>query len=363
MNPDVTASPDAGENASDDQDLASDQPRQRSGSRLKVMAFVAVVMLACLGAIAYLVGARASAPEQPAPQAGPGPVAGMSDYIAFRSSAADAQFGRVGVVPTADPDGEPAITSLSCERIHMSRYGGVCLAVDRAVVTTAQVLLLGADMSVQHTLTTAGIPSRARVSPDGRWAATTTFVFGHAYAGGSFSTLTEIYDMGTGQSLGNMEAFSITRDGRPYSAADVNIWGVTFAQDGRTFYATVMTDGKRVLAKGDIPAKRLDMTDIPAECPSLSPSGRLLAYKSATGPTTWQIKVRAVDGSSEVTVAESRSVDDQIEWLDEEHVLYGLDHENGGRGVLQDIWVANADGSGTPSVLIPAAWSPAVVRP
>jgi len=339
------------------------QPVGSSMGRRRVLAFVGVALLAVLGAIAYLLGARAEIPEQPTPQAGPGPIAGLTSYVAFRASTTDDQFGRVAVVPWDQPDADPTVTGLSCERIHMSRFGGVCLAVDRAVVTTAKVLLLGPDMSVRHTLSTAGIPSRARVSPDGRWAATTTFVFGHAYAGGSFSTLTEIYDMGTGQSLGSVEDFSISRDGQPCSAADVNVWGVTFADDGRTFYATVMSDGKRLLTKGDIPSRHLDMTDIPAECPSLSPSGKLVAYKSATGPQTWQINVRAVDGGSEVTVSETRSIDDQIEWLDEEHVLYGLDREGGDGGALTDIWMASADGSGVPSVLVPAGWSPAAVRP
>jgi hypothetical protein len=52
-------------------------------------------------------------------------------------------------------------------------------------------------------------------------------------------------------------------------------------------------------------------------------------------------------------VAEARSVDDQAEWLDDEHVLYGVD--NG-------VWSVPADGTGEPERLLDSADSPAVVR-
>jgi hypothetical protein len=52
-------------------------------------------------------------------------------------------------------------------------------------------------------------------------------------------------------------------------------------------------------------------------------------------------------------LAEQKSIDDQAEWLDDRHVLYGLDG---------NVWKVNADGSGRPTVFIPNADSPAVVR-
>jgi hypothetical protein len=55
----------------------------------------------------------------------------------------------------------------------------------------------------------------------------------------------------------------------------------------------------------------------------------------------------------EVALAETRSVDDQVEWLDDDRILYGL---------IQDVWVVRADGSGVPRIYIPNALSPAVVR-
>jgi len=58
---------------------------------------------------------------------------------------------------------------------------------------------------------------------------------------------------------------------------------------------------------------------------------------------------------------ETRSVDDQVEWLDDTHVLFGLAayREQGGAG--SDVWVAAADGSAPPRVYLKDAFSPAVV--
>ena len=333
--------------------------------RARIVAFAVVVVLAMGLAVGYLLMAARAQPDaaaQPSPRTSPSAASGNTDgYIAFRRTDIDAAYGTVGTVPVDDPDAAPTPTALSCERIHMARDGGVCLQVDRAAVTTARVLLLWPDMTVRHSLETPGIPSRARVSPDARWAATTTFVFGHSYTSSDFSTQTEIYDMASGSSLGNLEEFDISYKGQPYEAVDVNVWGVTFAQDGSSFFATVMTRGKKHLAEGDISGRTLVMLDVSAECPSLSPSGKLLAFKSATGPTTWQVRVRTLADGSEVVVDESRSVDDQIEWLDDENVVFGLPRPEG--GAVSDVWVAPADGSGPAELLVPAAWSPAVVRP
>lgn len=70
-------------------------------------------------------------------------------------------------------------------------------------------------------------------------------------------------------------------------------------------------------------------------------------------------RVRSVDGGREAVVAESRSVDDQIEWLNDPTVVYGMGRDG---EAVTDVWPAPADGSGEPRLLVPAAWSPAVVR-
>ncbi|HET9667579.1 MAG TPA: hypothetical protein VFP09_12510, partial [Desertimonas sp.] len=88
------------------------------------------------------------------------------------------------------------------------------------------------------------------------------------------------------------------------------------------------------------------------ECPSLSPDETRIAFKRREG-NSWRLHVLDLRTKRETALAETRSVDDQVEWLDDERILYGL---------IDDIWVVSADGSGEPSVYIPDALSPAVVR-
>lgn len=56
----------------------------------------------------------------------------------------------------------------------------------------------------------------------------------------------------------------------------------------------------------------------------------------------------------EIQLAERRPIDDQVEWLDDDHLLY-RDGET--------TWIVDADGGGTPREWMKASDSPAVVRP
>lgn len=330
----------------------------RFGWRGWTFAALAVVLVGA--AAGYLVWLAVQGAGR-APAAAPGATTTAPDeaFLAFRRTGLDDAYGTVGVVPFDRPGDPPAATSLTCERIDMSRGGGVCLSVDRGVATKAQVLLLRPDMSVRHTLSTAGIPSRARVSQDGAWAATTTFVYGHSYADASFSTQTEIYDMAAGTSLGNLEDWGTTVDGEAFDAVDMNIWGVTFAPDGEGFYATVRAGGRFYLGRGDIADRSIVLTQDTVECPSLSPDGARLAFKSATSPGVWQVRVRTLADGSEVVIDQAGSVDDQIAWLDADRIAYGMSRDN---GAITDVWAAPADGSAPATVFLPQAWSPAAVR-
>ena len=93
------------------------------------------------------------------------------------------------------------------------------------------------------------------------------------------------------------------------------------------------------------------------------PDHTRIAYKTRQGnpaPGQWHIAVLDLATEVETVLAESRSVDDQVEWLDENTLLYampGADSE-----ASSDIWQVRADGLGGPSVFIPLATSPAVVR-
>lgn len=332
----------------------------------RIAVFAAVVVLAIGGAVVYLrhVGHR-DAPirggQSLAGQVDPAAVSAAlaGPHIVFRSTALGASYGHVAIVPLARPDAPPVLTDLSCDRVYATSHGGVCLVADRGVTTTYRTLLLNASLGTAATVPVPGLPSRARSSRDGRWAVTTTFVSGHSYTDTTFSTATIVYDTSTGKSIGNLESFAFVKDGRPYRSVDINVWGVTFAADQQHFYATVKTKGMTHLAEGDLAQRRVELLNIRAECPSLSPDGTRIAYKLATGPITWRLHVLDLRTRADVAVAETRSVDDQVEWLDAGHVSYGLPRPGSAE---TDVWSVPADGSGAPTRLIADAWSPAIVR-
>ena len=209
---------------------------------------------------------------------------------------------------------------------------------------------------MRHEIDVAGVPSRARVSSDGRYGSVTLFVAGHSYAAsGSFSTQTTIIDLRRGTKIADLEDFVVMRGGRQVTAIDVNFWGVTFARDSDRFYATLATGGKTYLIQGSIRARTARVIHENVECPSLSPDGTRIAFKKR-GPSKarpWRLSVLDLATMHETPLAETRSVDDQAEWLDDDHVLYGVDGA---------VWTARADGSGQPSRYIAGAGSPAVVR-
>jgi hypothetical protein len=209
----------------------------------------------------------------------------------------------------------------------------------------------------------AGVVSRARVSPDGRYGTATVFVTGHTYAPGTFSTQTTLYDMATGKLVGELEQFEVTRDGTRIESPDFNFWGVTFARQPGVFYATLGTAGHAYLVRGDIEAQTMKVLRDGVECPSLSPDGTRIAFKqrvgSDPGSPHWRPAVLDVATLQDHPLAEARNVDDQIEWLDDTTVLYSVDTGLGAPGT----WSVPADGTGEPTEFLVDADSPAVVRP
>src|SRR4029078_11847679 len=80
----------------------------------------------------------------------------------------------------------------------------------------------------------------------------------------------------------DLETLPVQRDGRVISGPDFNLWGVTFGKDGKTFYATLGTGSERLLVRGDLATRSLEVVGDQVECPSLSPDGRRIAFKHRT---------------------------------------------------------------------------------
>ena len=274
-----------------------------------------------------------------------------------RADAAD--YGRLAIAPLAGRAGARVVARLDCERLYFAGGRGLCLAKGGGFGTLYHAEILGPNLDRLHELPLSGIPSRARVSPDGRYGAATTFVSGHSYSTpGKFSTQATILDMATGKVVSDLERFRVYRGGERIDRPDFNFWGITFARDSNRFYATLATGGKTYLVRGDVRARTLHVLHENVECPSLSPDGTRVAYKKLVrivpgSPRVWQLHVLDLRTMKETRLAERRVIDDQAEWLDDAHVLYDADEQ---------VWVVRADGSGRPRRFLAGAASPAVVR-
>jgi hypothetical protein len=257
--------------------------------------------------------------------------------------------GRVFVVSGGHPR-QLAGPELDCERVYYAAGRGLCLAT-ADTDSGYQATIFTSSLGTLYTLALGGVPSRARVSADGRYGAMTAFVNGHAYLeNGGYSTETTIVDMRTGELVGNLESFEVSKDGKPFHAEDFNFWGITFAADPNRFYATLRTGGRYYLVEGDVAARTMRVIRNHVECPSLSPDGTRIAYKSRIGnQNRWQLEVLDLDTLSAHPVAERRPIDDQVEWLNDETLVYSDS---------LDVYTVPADGSGSPRRIVRDASSP-----
>jgi hypothetical protein len=98
------------------------------------------------------------------------------------------------------------------------------------------------------------------------------------------------------------------------------------------------------------------------ECPSLSPDNRLIVFKRrvASIAGAWRLYVLDLATMAERPLAaETQYVDDQVEWLDNQRVLYAVPRKN---SPVSDVWVSPVDDSGPSRVYLSEASSPIVVR-
>jgi Tol biopolymer transport system component len=240
------------------------------------------------------------------------------------------------------------------ERVYFAANQAICLVPELGLYRSDyKIVITDGDFKTKFELPFAGIPSRARISPDGRYGAATSFLAGHSYAADSFSTRTVIIDMARGVVIADLEKdFTITRAGKRIDDRDFNFWGVTFARRSGRFYATLRTGDKTYLLEGDVASRRARVLHENVECPSISPDGTRIAYKKSISGA-WELYVLELKTMKETPVPGTRGIDDQVEWLDDGRILYGRD---------ADLWSVRSDGSARPREYLSRALSPAVVR-
>ena len=312
-------------------------------------------------------GTKASgkSPPQSRAAASDGVRHNASKQVFFRHNGIDSRYGRLAFVQLAHSEQPQFIDTLSCETAHVAGGRGICLGARRGVFTTYSATLFDAiTFATLAQFPLKGVPSRSRVSADGKLAALTVFVSGHGYESLDFSTQTLLIDIDSGGIIADVEEFSVSRDGQVFSSKDFNFWGVTFTPDSRHFYATLSTNRQHFLVKGEIAKRTAAVVHDNVECPSLSPDGARIAYKKrfmAGSRVFWQLHILDLKTGKETALAEKRSVDDQLEWLDNDRVLYTLPESESGPSASTNIWLADADGVGAPKLYLRKAYSPSVV--
>ena len=233
----------------------------------------------CVGAgVAYVAIAASRAEDAPAVGGAGVDLAALRDAVAYRSTdaARTASYGRVDVSTLARRS-EVRASGLRCDRVAFAGGRGLCLDAPGTGIFSARIL--DERMRPRATVRLPGLPSRARVSPDGRYGSVTAFVAGHSYAQHSFSTQTVIIDMARAKVVVDVESFAISDGDRSLDSSDLNLWGVTFAAAPGRFYATAKSNGTTYLIEGDVASRTARALHKNVECPSLSPDGTRVAYK------------------------------------------------------------------------------------
>jgi hypothetical protein len=283
--------------------------------------------------------------------------------IYFRHTDINSDYGKLARVDYRDLSHPDIIQTFSCQVVHFAGGHGVCLT-SGAFYTAFLAQLFYSSLTVLATMPLNGVPSRTRVALDGKTAAITVFVSGHSYTSADFTTRTLLVETSTARIIADLEEFKVTMNGKPFVSQDFNYWGVTFTPDSQHFYCTLSSNRKHYLVKGDIAARTATVLHENVECPSLSPDATRIAYKKRVeGGNTWQLHILDLATMRETPLTEKRSVDDQLEWLDNTHVLYALpDDTPGSSPLITNVWVTDVEGNAPPRLFLAKAYSPAVVR-
>lgn len=287
----------------------------------------------------------------PSPSINPNDIA-----LAFINRVPGDEYGLVGYL---DPTGERHVTELECSRLDLNEAGGICLSATAGLAGSGRGLLL--DAGLNPTLR-FGVnrPSRAAVSPDGAVVAWTGFSLGHSYLNpGEFATTTQLISVERSLGVNVQDDFVTYRDDLVVDDPTVNFWGVTFV-DSDHFYATMGTTSGMSIVEGRVSNSRMDVVLENATCGEISPDGRTLVAKERRGDFM-QVVAIDIETGSRRDLGETRSVDDQVEWADDDTVLYALPNPDEGTAAqpVYDIWALDIDPGSQARMILPFADSPA----
>lgn len=296
---------------------------------------------------------------RPARETAPGgrhPVA--PPFLIYRNLAARPSDDTVALLRLASPGAGPGSTALSCLRVHYAGGRGLCVAQEgppeapeHAAYVFDKTLVRGLRIELP------GVATRVRVSPDGQRGAVTTYAEVETPEGERLATDSVVIDLRSGQVIADLATFRIEDDHGPL-AAPIDVGSVAFERDGDRFFASIATPDRRYLGAGSLREGRVTLLRADLASEALSPDGGRLAVKKPGPHGFWQLAVLDLRTWIERDLPHgTRSVDDQVEWFDDEHLLY---HDADDTGTA--LWLLSVRGNDGPRVLVRGAYSGAVQR-
>ncbi|KAG1647470.1 hypothetical protein GQR58_030576 [Nymphon striatum] len=210
-------------------------------------------------------------------------------------------------------DGTRLLLPFTCSRAHVG--GGVlmCMSPRDSVVPTWEAVAYDlTDPELGELMRRpAALPSRARVDPSGQFVAYTEFVSGHDYtSAGEFSTRTVVYGL-------DDDDLFISDSGERWRRS---------------------LPGQRSQLLGCLYSEATNEAEplnLEGSCPSVSPDGRFIVYKRADfdravlgEESNIRLVLHDTDTGQERLLGETRFVDDQVEWLDEDTIVYAIKRDD-----------------------------------
>jgi hypothetical protein len=251
-------------------------------------------------------------------------------------------------------------------RVHIDGGNGVCLSEDAGLVASYTATFFDADDPGQRDIKSYAIPrpSRAQVSADGSLATTTSFITGASYEDitGETSTVVTI-DAFDEKKLTGVNQFEVDAPEARYFDENRKFWGLSFI-DNNEFYITGLFGNEPEIMLGNIEERVVRPTGYEGSCPSLSPDLASLVFKQTRAQGGFDLVVVDLASGAITVLNETRSVDDQVEWLDNDTILYAL-HPEGEEDLVQpeyDIWMLDIAEGSVPELFLPNADSPATIR-
>ena len=272
-------------------------------------------------------------------------------------------YGRLAI---RHADGTRTLLDRTCMRVHISADHGVCLSRDPGVVPQFTTTFFeSANPEIEIKSYPSALPSRARISPDGTFSAVTAFVTGTSYVdiGTETTTLVTIDEIESTSLLRGARAFDVISDEPRFDNLDPQYWGISFV-DENEFYITGYFGTAPEILRGTLDDMTFEPTGWVGSCPSVSPDGKTVVYKDMLPNGDFELVAVDVATQEKWKLGETRSVDDQVEWLDNDTILYAL-HPEGGDNPVQpefDIWMIDIAEGSEPVLFLPNADSPAVAR-